>query len=93
VGDSIRGLDRRTSIRAVGTVVLGIVYFKESGDLHRLVSISLIVGLRISSSADEDSYGDELPSVRTLQAGAHARNTHRKGWSVIAPGSLTRYVG
>ncbi len=42
-----------TGIGAVGTVVVGIVYLKEPGDLFRLVSISLIVvgivGLRISS--------------------------------------------
>jgi quaternary ammonium compound-resistance protein SugE len=42
-----------TGIGAVGTVVLGIVFLREPGDLFRLVSISLIVvgivGLRISS--------------------------------------------
>jgi multidrug transporter EmrE-like cation transporter len=42
-----------TGIGAAGTVVLGIVFLKESSDLFRLPSISLIVvgivGLRISS--------------------------------------------
>jgi len=42
-----------TGIGAVGTVVLGIVFLKESSDLFRLLSILLIVagivGLRISS--------------------------------------------
>ncbi len=42
-----------TGIGAAGTVVLGIAFLEESGDLLRLVSISLIVvgivGLRISS--------------------------------------------
>jgi quaternary ammonium compound-resistance protein SugE len=42
-----------TGIGAAGTVVLGIAFLKESSDLLRLVSISLIVvgiaGLRISS--------------------------------------------
>ncbi len=42
-----------TGIGAAGTVVLGIAFLKESSDLIRLVSISLIVvgiaGLRISS--------------------------------------------
>jgi quaternary ammonium compound-resistance protein SugE len=39
----------RIGIGAVGTVVLGIVLPKEPRDLLRLVSISLIVGSRISS--------------------------------------------
>ena len=42
-----------TGIGAVGTVVLGIVFLKESSDLFRLLSILLIVagivGLRLSS--------------------------------------------
>ena len=42
-----------TGIGAVGTVVLGILFLKESGDLFRLLSILLIVagivGLRLSS--------------------------------------------
>ncbi len=42
-----------TGIGAAGTVVLGTAFLEESGDLLRLVSISLIVvgivGLRISS--------------------------------------------
>ena len=42
-----------TGIGAVGTVVFGIVFLKESGDLFRLLSILLIVagivGLRLSS--------------------------------------------
>lgn len=44
-----------TGIGAVGTVVLGIVFLKESSDLLRLLSILLIVagivGLRLSSPA------------------------------------------
>jgi len=44
-----------TGIGAVGTVVLGIVFLKESSDLLRLLSIFLIVagivGLRLSSPA------------------------------------------
>jgi quaternary ammonium compound-resistance protein SugE len=44
-----------TGIGAVGTVVLGIVFLKESSDLVRLLSILLIlagiVGLRLSSPA------------------------------------------
>jgi quaternary ammonium compound-resistance protein SugE len=38
-----------TGIGAVGTVVLGILFLKELRDLVRLVLISLIVRLRISS--------------------------------------------
>lgn len=44
-----------TGIGAAGTVVLGILFLKESGDLIRLLSITLIivgvVGLRFSSPA------------------------------------------
>ena len=44
-----------TGIGAAGTVVLGILFLKESSDLIRLLSISLIivgvVGLRFSSPA------------------------------------------
>lgn len=44
-----------TGIGAAGTVILGILFLKESSDLIRLISISLIivgvVGLRFSSPA------------------------------------------
>lgn len=44
-----------TGIGAAGTVVLGILFLKESSDLVRLISITLIVvgvvGLRFSSPA------------------------------------------
>ena len=44
-----------TGIGAAGTVVLGIIFLKESSDLIRLLSISLIIvgvaGLRFSSPA------------------------------------------